>query len=311
MNSYSLFAFIITSKTVSANGPQTWRWVIFVLLIGALAVWIVPAILAWQRRRAQQTVRLELVNEGNVRSRYALRVTESLDQWTRGHPKFRFQANGKPLLEQTVVSRATAAPVQSPTTARTSAAATPKKSGGMQQTLSSAAQTGGVVAGLLSTLGRLLPGSVGQSLTGMGREVRQGQQTAAQVKQASQYAGKLQPAGKPQPTSKTTTTAAAQPHVPTQTTGGAPMLLEIWAQTPYVEPGQKLNVELLIQPANPHRTRQYAYVIQSRSLEYKDAPVLTEEDGVIIEALNPFERVLPFVLFAACMIGLLIVFVSL
>ena len=319
MDSYNLFAFIITSEIANANNTDLWRWLIFVLVIGALAVWIVPAILAWQRRRARQTVRLELANEGNARSRYALRALEHLGEDARGHLKLRFQANGKALLEHTaVVAKTAPAPMQAqPARSPAAKPVAAKRPAGMQQTLSSAAQTGGVVAGLLSTLGRLLPGSVGQSLTGMGREVRQGQQTAAQVKQASQYAGKLQPAGKPQPASKAPAAAEAQAYAPAQAVGPSSShatsatRLEIWAQTPYVEPEQKLNVELYIQPANPHRTRQYTYAIESRSLEYKDAPTLAEEDGILIEALNPLERFMPFVLFAACMIGLLIVFLSL
>ncbi len=317
LNTFALMSmpgFINTSA-----GPQVWHWVLFIVIVGMLAMLVIPAILKWQRQRARKTVHLELVNEGNTRSRYALHAAEPT-----GSLAFHFRVNGKPLPEQvvSVVSRQSSA--ISGQRAAGSQKAAPAKSGGanVQKTLSGAAQTGGMVAGLLATLGRLLPGAAGQSLTGMGREVRQGQQTATQVKQVSQYAGKLQPkaggsnqpsavSGQPSAVSRQPSAVSGQSAVGSGQRDVGNAVIEIWAQTPFVEPGHRMQIELQIQPAKPYQTRHYPYILKSRSLEYKEAPVITEEETVLFEALNPFEHFAPFMLFVAGVMILLILFLSL
>jgi hypothetical protein len=304
LKSLNTFALIFMSKSINASvGPKAWHWILFIVVVGVLVALILPAIFKWQRQRARKAIHLELANEGNVRSRYALHATEPT-----GDLKFHFRINGKPLPEQ-VITVSKASPIPRPSAGRTSptpAPAAAKKAPNVQKTLSGASQTGGVVAGLLSTLGRLLPGSAGQSLTGIGREVRQGQQTVTQAKQVSQYAGKLQPkpGGSSQPAA-----ISRQPEVGGRGAGSA--AIEIWVQTPFVEPGQKMHVDLLIQPAHPYQTRNYPYVLKSRSLEYKEAPVITEEETALLEALNPFERFAPFLIFVAGISVLLILFLSL
>lgn len=305
MKLLNTFALIFVSGSINAStGPKAWHWILFIVVIGVLAAWVLPAIFKWQRQRARKTIRLELANEGNARSRYALHAAAPR---AAGNLTFHFRVNGKSLPEQ-VVTISKTGPI--PRTSSASAPVATKKSPDMQKTLSGAAQTGGTIAGLLATLGRLLPGSAGQSLTGIGREVRQGQQTATQAKQVSQYAGKLQPkgGGSSQPSA-----ISRQPE--SGVIGDRPQqgsaIIEIWAQTPFVEPGQKMHVDLRIQPANPYQTRHYPYVLKSRSLEYKEAPVITEEETVLLEALNPFERFAPFMMFAAGIMVLLILFLSL
>ncbi len=303
----------------TSAGPKVWHWVLFIVVLGMLATLVLPAISKWQRRRARKTIHLELANDGNARSRYALHATEPT-----GNLAFHFRASGKPLPEQVVTVSAVSRQPSAVSGQRSAvsqkaagAGAAPAKPGGpdAKKMLSGAAQTGGVVAGLLATLGRLLPGAAGQSLTGIGREVRQGQQTATQVKQVSQYAGKLQPkpggSAQPPTVSSQPSAISRQPSVVSGQREVGSAVIEIWAQTPFVEPGQKMHVDLHIQPTNPYQTRHYPYVIKSRSLEYKEAPVVAEEETVLFEALNPFERFAPFMLFAAGVMVLLILFLSL
>lgn len=315
MRSLNTFALIMPGFINTSAGPKMWHWILFIVVVGMLAVLIIPAILKWQRQRARQTIHLELVNEGNARSRYALHAAEAT-----GNLAFHFRANGKPLPEQvvSVVSRQPSAVSRQPSAvSQKGAGAAPAKASGAeaQKMLSGAAQTGGMVAGLLATLGRLLPGAAGQSLTGMGREVRQGQQTATQVKQVSQYAGKLQPkaggSGQPSAVSGQPAAVSRQPSAGRGQREVGSAVIEIWAQTPFVEPGQTMRVEVQIQPANPYQTRHYPYVLKSRSLEYKEAPVITAEETVVFEALNPFEHFAPFMLFVAGIMILLILFLSL
>ncbi len=314
VRSLNTFALMSMPGFINTDGgPQVWHWVLFIVVVGMLTMLVIPAILKWQRQRARKTVHLELVNEGNVRSRYALHAAEPTGSLT-----FHFRVNGKPLQEQVVssVSGQRSAGSRQPAAGSQKAAA-PAKAGGtdVQKTLSGAAQTGGMVAGLLATLGRLLPGAAGQSLSGMGREVRQGQQTATQVKQMSQYAGKLQPkaggSGQPSAVSLQPSAVSGQPSTIGGQRDAGNVAIEIWARTPFVEPGQKMQIELQIQPAKPYQTRHYPYILKSRSLEYKEAPVITEEETVLLEALNPFEHFAPFMLFVAGIMILLILFLSL
>jgi len=292
-------------------------------VVGALTAWILPAIFKWQRQRARKTIPLELINEGNVRSRYALHAAEPT-----GKLEFHFRLNGQPLPEQVMtvvvaggqrsaISRQPSA--VSPKAVATGAA--PVKAGAnVQKTLSGASQKGGVVAGLLSTLGRLLPGTAGQSLSGVGREVRQGQQTMIQAQQAAHYAGKLQPkpgaSSQPSTVSRQPSTVSRQPSAASRQPEGEGRgvertAVEIWVQTPFVEPGGKMRLDLQVQPARPYQTRHYPYVLKSRSLEYKEAPVMTAEETVLCKGLSPFERFAPFLLWIACITVLLNVFLSL
>lgn len=305
MKPLNTFALIFMSGSINANaGPKAWHWILFIVVVGMLTALVLPVIFKWQRQRARKTIRLELVNEGNARSRYALHAAV---RSATGNLAFRFRVNGKPLPEQ-VITVSRAGPI--PRTSSAPAPAVTKKSPDVQKTLSGAAQTGGTIAGLLATLGRLLPGAAGQSLTGLGREVRQGQQTATQAKQVSQYAGKLSPQAKPG--GQTPAQAAPRTTAPASMPGViAALPIEIWVQTPFVEPGQKMHVDLHIQPANPYQSGHYPYVLKSRSLEYKEAPVITEEETVLFEALNPFERFAPFMIFTAGISILLILFLSL
>ncbi|MBN2393286.1 MAG: hypothetical protein JXR84_21325 [Anaerolineae bacterium] len=306
MRLLNTFATISMSESIGASaGPKTWHWILFIIAVGGLAIWVLPAIFKWQRRRARQTIHLKLANEGNARSRYALHAAE-----LTGNLTFHFRLNGKPLPEQVI----TVAAANRQPAARHKAAgkgAVPAKTDGpnMQKTLSSAAQTGGIIAGLLATLGQLLPGSAGQSLTGIGREVRQGQQAATQVKQVSKYADKLQP--KPGSSQPSAISRRPAPEAGDARSRVGSAIIEIWAQTPFVEPGEILHVNLQVQPAKPYQSGQYSYILKSRSLEYKDAPVITEEEMVVFKALNSFERFAPFMMFAAGIMVLLMLFLSL
>lgn len=301
---FDTFALIVTARAgQAAGGPQAWHWILFIVVVGGVTAWALPAILKWQQRRTRQTIHLALSNEGNTRSRYALLATDPTGALT-----FHFSIDGKSLPAQVT---AVPAPARPATTHATSPRTAPTEAGGInvQKTLSGAAQTGGVVAGLLGTLGRLLPGSAGRSLAGIGHDVRQGQQMATQAKQASQYAGKLQP----QPGSSQPIAGKRQPgsEIPSTQNRAGTNVIEIWSQTPLVEPGQVMHIALQIQSTKPYQTQQCPYILKSRSLEYKEAPVLMEEDIVLIEALNPFDRFAPFLMFAAGIMVAFILFLSL
>lgn len=264
--------------------------------MAGLTLLVLPAIFKWQRSRRRQIIHLELANRGNVRSRYALHASEP-----SGNLGFRFLLNGMPLPEQTVTlgTSHTAQPPSPPRAAKTGVPQTKN----VQQTLSGTTQTGGLIANLLSTVGRLLPSSLGKPLLDISAEMRKGQQLASRARQASQYAGQLQSKGKRsgrQPAPAT----AAQPTV-------VPAVVEIWAHTPFVEPNQKTTVDLSILPAKPYLHGYFTYIVKSRSVESKEAPETLEAYTLHLEPLNPFERYAPFLIFATSLIILLSLFISL
>ena len=279
-----------------ASGPKTWHWIIFIAVVLTLTALVVPAIFKWQRARRRQIVHLELANLGNVRSRYALYASDPANSLT-----FHFLLNGAPLPEQTI-TLATASP-----TPRTRPTASGGQGAGQtpsaQRTLSSTAQTGGLVAGLLSTVGRLLPASLSRPLLNLSADIRKGQQMATHAKQASQYAGKLQSRGKG-PGKPTTRASASLP-------SAAPTIIEIWSHTQFIEPNQKTFIDLSILPAKPYQYGYYTYTLKSRSVDHKEAPITMETCSLQVEPLSPFERYAPFLALTASLIILLILFLSL
>jgi hypothetical protein len=80
-----------------------------------------------------------------------------------------------------------------------------------------------------------------------------------------------------------------------------------WVETPIVQPGETLAVDLLIDPLHPHDAQTYSFTIKSRSLEQPGSREVTEEGSVQIVGSTFFERYSPFLIalgFAALAIGL-------
>lgn len=290
----------ITAPAHRLAGPKAWHWAVFLIVVAGLTLLVLPAIFKWQRSRRQKVVHLELVNRGNVRSRYALHASEP-----SGNLGFHFLLNGMPLLEQTVTI-GTASPVQKPAPATKTGTPQSKnvqKTSNVQRTLSQTTQTGGLIANLLSTVGRLLPTSLGKPLLDMSADMRKGQQLASRARQASQYAGQLQSKGTRASRHPASVTTTAPVIVPT--------VVETWAHTQFVEPNQKTSIELSILPDKPYQHGYFTYTVKSRSVEFKEAPETLEAYTLQLEPLNPFDRYAPFLGYAICLIILLILFLSL
>jgi len=300
---------LITAPAPRLAGPRPWHWIIFFVAAAALIALVLPAILKWQRSRRRQVMHLELINHGNVRSRYALHAAEP-----SGNLGFHFLLNGMSLPKQTVTLGTHGVAPESKEWRREgkgAAGASTAKTGtaqtkSFQQTLSSTAQTGGTFANLLSTVGRMLPASLGRPLINLSTNMRKGQQFTSRAKQASQYAGQLQSQGKRptrQPAPSTATVGTAPAVVPT--------VVEMWAHTPFVEPSQKTVIDLSILPHKAYQHGYYTYTVRSRSVEHKEAPETLETYTLQLDPLNPFDRYAPFLGFAICLIIALSLFLSL
>ena len=146
-----------------ASGLQGWvRGLLIALAVVALVVADVVAlrsIFKWQKRRYQKMRRLEVRNLGNVPSSYQLRATEPA-----GLLNFRFAVNGH-WVDQAALPPAESEALSVQTHAPASSASEPAPSPGRDvrtQAGQAARQVGnlsGVLAGALSGVGRLVPGS--------------------------------------------------------------------------------------------------------------------------------------------------------
>jgi hypothetical protein len=65
-----------------------------------------------------------------------------------------------------------------------------------------------------------------------------------------------------------------------------------------VEPGETLAIDLLVDPANPYRTRAYPLVVKSRSLEQPESSWVVEESDVKIVEPTFLQRYSPFLVTA-------------
>ncbi|MEE8389683.1 MAG: hypothetical protein V3S14_02655 [Anaerolineae bacterium] len=77
-------------------------------------------------------------------------------------------------------------------------------------------------------------------------------------------------------------------------------VVDAWVQTPCVEPGETLIVDLLVDPIEHSRQAQhYPIAVTSRSVEQEDGPQIIEKGNVQIEGISWFYRLLPFLIFVA------------
>ncbi len=77
-------------------------------------------------------------------------------------------------------------------------------------------------------------------------------------------------------------------------------VVDTWVQTPSVEPGETLVVDLLVDPIiRPRQAQQYPITVISQSVEQEDAPLVIGEGNVQIEVVSWFHRLLPFLVLVA------------
>ncbi|MFP4345109.1 MAG: hypothetical protein ACLFU8_10480 [Anaerolineales bacterium] len=300
---------ILSLSLLSGCGARTsgfsWRtvgWiaVILGLLVGVLL--LMPLIRRWQRRHGQRRYRLEIRNEGNVRSRYALEADAPPDSLN-----FVFTVNGTPLHGR-LITTTTDAPAPQPSAAPTAA---PREGGGPAAGLQKAKQVGGVVGGLSGTIstvlisiGNLLPYSAGLPFIRLGSKLRRGQSSVDRVGQTGSAMKRQAGRTKVRAPSGRSGRQAAPPPPPggaSTISGTASALVAMeteWVETPFVEPGGVLTLDLLVQPENPYRPQHVPFTLRSRSLEWEGAPVVAEETLVRLAGLTPFQKFGPFILLA-------------
>jgi hypothetical protein len=324
---------------------------VLIVIIILLAIVTMLVVAVRQSRSLKQVLRLEINNQGNVRSRYEFKAEEPQSALT-----FLFTLDGDPLPEGALPSPGQAvgaaslqrtpvssmpAPGAAPAAQDASQAAAgagerageaskqaqerakqaQERAKQAQAGAKKAAGLAGAVGALLSSVGRLLPGSAGQSLMKASSEMRRGSarvdqaqkapgRMGSQVKKAQTAASSAKKAAQAAPVPKEMpgvpsgqpASAGTSPPLPASSSAPAveagqvpPPLAETgWVQTPSVEPGGTLALELLIKPVKPGKVTDYRIQVVSRSAENRGVAPLSEEWAVQLSGVTGFRRYQPY-----------------
>jgi hypothetical protein len=186
-------------------------------------------------------------------------------------------------------------------------------------------RTGDAITRLISSISTILPRSVGAPLQRVARPMRRTQSAASRVTRLPTQVTKVTRAVPASPSAKSTAQATRPMPVSSSARGTArptraparpqtvPVTLaphlvgEAWSQTPFLEPGETLTVDLLIAPLNPYRSRYYSFRVISRSLDQEKPPLVVEEGSIQIVGISWFRRLLPYFVFA--LVGFIFAFV--
>ena len=262
-------------------------WAVAILLLLFILVMGLRWIARTRKRLGKCVFHLHFTNQGNLNCHYALQAQEPARVL-----RFHFLLNGvelpefvppKPPPTTTVVPAAVVQQASPVSPARP----TRKPPSGFKKKSAQARRSIGVVAGILSTLGALLPGSAGRSAAQAGSKVRFGQAQAGRAAQVSSGISNLSgkapseegvppqgghppqvghppPVGAkqsiPEPSSYNATLHPAPAEPDTQFPGQ-------WVQTPFVAPGESILLDLHVIPNNPRRSQLYTFKIVARCVE--------------------------------------------
>jgi hypothetical protein len=273
---------------------------------------------AAQEKRLYRTIRAEIINQGNARSRYELRADDPINALT-----FEFSLNGSSLAQRQAIEAAPAgsggpAPVIAPVPAMATASASTSSS-----STSAKKSGGGVMAGAKGLLGigtfigrilggiaQFMPPGIANSLTTFAYQLRGGEYAVSRVESQTKSVKEFSTGGgygtgkgstptiasprgeAPAPAAAGTTQTAATATAAPVATG--PGLSRIWSQTPMVEPGQTLAVTLTLRPVKSRQTQQYFFRVISQAVDAEGVAPIIEQGNVQLKGLSILRRLLPF-----------------
>ncbi|MBP7694562.1 MAG: hypothetical protein KA764_21755, partial [Anaerolineales bacterium] len=201
-----------------------------VILAAAVFAWVTVA--GWQRRARQRRLRVELFNQGNARTHYAVWVDNPAGQLA-----FRVIVDGRPQDLAPAISAAAPAAPRAPSASPVS--------GARVSALADWAST------WLGEIGRLLPGQLGASVRALDHNLRQTDYTARRLKSMTSIAPP----------------AAAAPAPPPAAVSAPLIAPAARAQTPAVEPGASLVLQLEVTPAAALAAPLRTFQLCSQALE--------------------------------------------
>lgn len=240
--------------------------IVIVVLAGAAVL----AVMRAQNKRYARSFSLVVQNTGNMRSRYELQSNDPA-----GLMVFNFLVNGSPLgPAQGAANKGSS----SPASAKDTVASASNK---MQAARYQSGQVAMTIGGLLSELGYLIPGPIGQSIRGLSMQVRGVDNSIQRVQLQAGRATRLANIATDTADSVGKVTGAGQNGkiaTPAQSVPAAPPDDRIL--TPYIEPGGQVRIDLMVAPADPRNARSTSFTVLSRSTETNDAEVVMQQ-GVI------------------------------
>lgn len=287
---------------------------IAIVILAGLAIVLVARL---QRKTRSRLLQVEIHNLGNVQSRYELQATDP-----DGSLQFQFTLDGDDLpqvAEQAVAKHPQPAPsVQASALVVQPPVASSREEGIGDQAM----ESGGLIASMLSTLGLLLPRSIGAPLTRAASQMRRGQITVSRARQLKSQSSRLKSKASPgrgkraQPVTSASSGGTQFATAQVEQTGEGDLR---WAQTPSVEPDGVLMVNLEVTSASPPLWRSpsagearqdYPFTVLSRAAELREttgqAPVVVAEENVQFPRTSRFLRILPYTVILAITVCLLI-----
>jgi hypothetical protein len=162
---------------------------------------------------------------------------------------------------------------------------------------------GATLGGFLNTLAGVLPQGAATPLRNAATSLRQGESLGYEVDRADSQVKALQHASSDAAASlggspAETRVAAANAPAPRPSQPPAQYLgaSETWALTPYVEPGEKLSLQLCAKPLKSTRTQTYGVRILSRLVDVPDLAPVSEAGNITVAGLSGLQRLQPFLL---------------
>ena len=264
--------------------------ILAILVIIVLAAIAVLAVRSAQARRYGRSFNLMVQNTGNMRSRYELQSNDPT-----GMMVFNFMLNGTALGPAQGQLGATGG--SSPQSAKDTVAAAGNRMQSMRYGSSQFTQT---IGGLLSEIGYLLPGSLGQSVRNMSQSVRGVDNSIQRVQLQTGRVTRLA-------TIATDTADSVGRVIPAAGQGKEPMAApaDDRTLTPYIEPGSQLKVQLVVAPADARKARSTSFTVLSRAVETNDAEVVMQQGVIDYSNLSNTRYIVLYVLIGAATLGAL------
>lgn len=258
------------------------------------AVVLLVLLTSAQKRRSVHALPVTLTNEGNISTTYQLRLEEP-----SGELKWIFK-HGRKKLEEGVLEEVVAVqPKPGQTRKGQNRAEDDSK---LRQGYDRAQGIGNLFAGFLNTLSLLLPGSAGRQTSNVARDIRYTQATAHRIDNLQDSAGRLGQnlSGKGTPTQPGgSARSAEQQEVITRKIP--------YAETPLVEPGESLQLELLLTPKRPFHKQVYPFFLYSKPASQPLSHWQVDESVLKVKGLLWIWRTLPYIVFILLLAGILLV----
>lgn len=234
----------------------------FIILITCLILMVGAAIV--RSRLIRRKTKLKITNQGNVDSRYFLRAEAA-----GGSLDFRFSLNGRELPMQFIANPA--ARYQSTPLQYQPVVPESRKKSNNGNILNKGISSGSAFASLLTSIGTMLPRSIGEPFLKAGSKVYQGQMRAGYAQQVSSRASYFIP----QKDKK----AGQQVPVQVQAEMETSIPGDRWYEVPTIRPGEHLDVDLTICSKGEHQPN-LVFQVFSRPAEAGCGPEVVEKGTV-------------------------------